>query len=168
MDISTAASVVASSELIGGILGMLLAGWVTDRFFKNKAHRTCFFCTVFATISFFIFWRIPSPELSLVFLVLSAFFIYGPQALFGACASQQATKHATGTANGIIGIFGYASTAVSGVLFGILADSMGWDAVFILSIAFGILGSIVIALMWNAPADGYEKFNKFIEAEKNK
>lgn len=168
MDISTAASVVASSELVGGILGMLLAGWVTDKFFKNKAHRTCFFCTVFATISFFIFWRIPSANWSLVFLVLSAFFIYGPQALFGACASQQATKHAAGTANGIIGIFGYASTTVSGILFGILADSKGWDSVFVLSIVFGVLGSIVIALMWNAPADGYEKFNKLIGSETNK
>ncbi len=168
MDIATAASIVASSELIGGILGMLLAGWVTDKFFKNKAHRTCFFCTVGATISFLIFWRIPSAEWSLVFLVLSAFFIYGPQALLGACASQQATKHATGTANGIVGIFGYASTTVSGVLFGFLADTRGWDAVFLLSIAFGILGSIVIALMWNAPADGYAKFNKLVETEKNK
>jgi OPA family glycerol-3-phosphate transporter-like MFS transporter/OPA family sugar phosphate sensor protein UhpC-like MFS transporter len=103
-----------------------------------------------------------------VFLVLSAFFIYGPQALSGACASQQATKHAAGTANGIIGIFGYASATVSGILFGILADSKGWDTVFVLSIVFGLLGSIVIALMWNAPADGYEKFNKLIGSESNK
>lgn len=168
MDISTAANVVASSELVGGILGMLLAGWVTDKFFKNKAHRTCFFCTVFATISFFIFWKIPSANWSLVFLVLSAFFIYGPQALYGACASQQATKHAAGTGNGIIGIFGYASTAVSGIVFGILADKYGWDSVFELSILFGAVGAIVIALMWKAPADGYEKFNKLVEAEQNK
>lgn len=168
MAISTAASIVASAELIGGIAGMLVAGWVTDRFFKNKAHRTCFFCTICATISFLIFWRIPSAEWSLVFLVLSSFFIYGPQALLGACASQQATKYAAGTGNGIVGIFGYASTTVSGMLFGYLADKMGWDAVFMLSIAFGILGSIVIALMWNAPADGYAKFNKLIEEEHNK
>jgi hypothetical protein len=33
---------------------------------------------------------------------------------------------------------------------------------------FGALGALVIALMWNAPADGYEKFNKLVEAEKNK
>ena len=100
--------------------------------------------------------------------MLSAFFIYGPQALYGACASQQATKHAAGTGNGIIGIFGYASTAVSGIVFGILADNYGWDAVFELSILFGAIGAVVIALMWKAPADGYEKFNKLVEAEQNK
>ncbi len=168
MDISTAANIVASSELIGGILGMLAAGWITDKFFKNKAHRTCFFCTAFATISFLLFWKVESANWSLVFLVLSAFFIYGPQALYGTCASQQATKHAAGTGNGIIGIFGYASTAVSGIVFGYLADKYGWDAVFELSIIFGALGAVAIALMWKAPADGYEKFNKLIEAEKNK
>lgn len=159
LDISTSGGIVAVSELLGGIAGMLLAGWFTDRFMHSKAHRTCFICTIGATLSFFLFWK--SPEgmtwLSAALLCLSSFFIYGPQALLGAAASQQATKHACATANGILGIFGYASTTISGVTFGYLADHWGWDSVFLVSVIIGLVGALVIALMWNAPADGYAK-----------
>ena len=106
MDIAQAGGLLATTEIVGGTLGMLLAGWLSDKLFKSKAHRTCFFCIVFATLTFFLFWKCESVYLSFVYLVLSAFFIYGPQALYGVCASQQATKYAAGTGNGIIGIFG--------------------------------------------------------------
>lgn len=166
MEISTAGSVVAASEIIGGIAGMLLAGWFTDKFMKSKAHRTCLFCTIGATVSFFIFWRVPSDMnwLAAVFLCLSSFFIYGPQALLGIAASNQATKHACATANGILGIFGYASTTVSGLGFGYLAQHFGWNSVFLVSVIIGIIGTIVIAFMWKADADGYAKADKLIHS----
>ncbi len=159
MEIGMAATVVASTEIIGGIIGTLIAGWATDRLFKNKAHHTCFVCTVAATICFFIFWKTPEQytAVNIIFLILSSFFIYGPQALLGIAASNQATKSAAASANGILGIFGYASTTVSGLIFGMLADKFGWNSVFEVAIVFGIIGSIVIATIWKAPADGYEK-----------
>ena len=166
MDIAQAGGLLATTEIVGGTLGMLLAGWLSDKLFKSKAHRTCFFCIIFATLSFFLFWKCESVVLSFVYLVMSSFFIYGPQALYGVCASQQATKYAAGTGNGITGIFGYASSLVSGVMFGSMADAGGWNSVFPVAIAFGIAGAIAIGLMWNAPADGYEKLNKIIKEVK--
>ena len=163
MSIGEAGGLLATTEMIGGTLGTLLAGWVSDKFFKSRAHRTCFFCIVFATLSFFLFWKCNSVALSFVFLVLSAFFIYGPQALYGVCASQQATKYAAGTGNGIIGIFGYLSSVISGVMFGSMADAHSWDSVFPVALMFGAAGAVLIGLMWNAPADGYEKLNKIIK-----
>ena len=162
MDIAEAGGLLATTEIVGGTLGMLLAGWISDKLFKSKAHRTCFFCIIFATLAFTLFWKCESMTMSFILLVLSAFFIYGPQALYGVCASQQATKHAAGTGNGIVGIFGYASSIVSGVIFGSLAETGGWDSVFPVAIAFGVVGAIAIGLMWNAPANGYEKLNKVI------
>lgn len=163
MDIAQAGGLLATTEIIGGTMGMLLAGWLSDKLFKSKAHRTCFFCIIFATLSFFLFWKSESLILSFIFLICSSFFIYGPQALYGVCASQQATRHAAGTANGIVGIFGYASSLVSGIMFGSMADAGGWDSVFPVAIAFGLAGALAIGLMWNAPADGYEKFDKIVK-----
>ena len=163
MEISAAAGIVGSSELFGGVLGMIVAGWISDKVFKSKAHRTCLVFDLLATFTFFLFWKSGNLTVSVILLLVSSFFIYGPQALTGACISQQATKHATGTANGIAGIFGYASTAISGILFGFLADSVwGWDSVFLVSIAFGIVGAILIATMWNAPATGYARSERVI------
>lgn len=164
LEISMAGTVMGSCELIGGILGMLVSGWVTDRFFAHKAHRTCLICMVMTTICFTLFWGCTGLVPAIIFLILSAFFIYGPQALYGTCASMQSTKYAAGTGNGIIGILGYLSTFISGIWFGAIADSaLGWNRVYVLTIAFGILGSIIIALIWKVPATGYAKVNKIIE-----
>lgn len=166
MDTDMAANIVATSEILGGVGGALVAGWFTDKFMQNKAHRTCLYCTIGATLSFFMFWQTPADAhwiLSAIFICLSAFFVYGPQALLGVAASQQATKRASATANGVLGIAGYAATTVSGVGFGFMADHWGWNSVFIVAIAFGVLGCLVIARIWNAPADGYEKAEKVLK-----
>lgn len=167
MGIAQAGALIAATEIVGGSLGMFLAGWISDKLFKSKAHKTCFFCIVFATLAFFVFWKSQSIVLSCICLVVSSFFIYGPQALFGVCASQQATKYAAGTGNGIIGIFGYASSVVAGVMFGAMADNIGgWDSVFRTAVIFGVVGAIAIGAMWNAPADGYAKLRRIIKETK--
>ena len=165
-DISLSANIVAMSELAGGVLGTLLAGWFTDKFMKNRAQRTCLIGTIGATVCFFFFWKTPATAhwfVSAALICLSAFFIYAPQALLGVAASQQATKRVCATANGILGIFGYAATSIAGIGFGYLADNAGWNSVFLVAIIFGAIGSLVIATLWKAPADGYEKAEKVME-----
>ena len=93
--------------------------------------------------------------------------MYGPQALLGVAASQQATKRACATANGILGIFGYAATTIAGIGFGYLADTLGWNSVFLVAVIFGILGCLVIATLWKAPSDGYEKAAEVMEEIKS-
>ena len=43
LDIAAAGGLLATTEIVGGTMGMLLAGWLSDKLFKSKAHRTCFF-----------------------------------------------------------------------------------------------------------------------------
>lgn len=169
LDITVAASVVGAMEIVGGILGMLLAGWVTDRFFKGRAVRTSAICTLLAALCMLVFWLAPADNvfLTVTFIVLSAFFIYGPQALLGIACSNQATKRAAATANGICGLFCYLSPIVSGIVFGAIAESAhGWNMVFLLSVIFGLVGAAILALLWNRPATGYEKMEKIIAEEK--
>ena len=94
---------------------------------------------------------------------MAGFFIYGPQALIGIAAANQATKKAAATANGLTGIFGYASVFVSGLGVGALVDyinsvnpGQGWDWVFLMMIGIAIVGGLVFMLMWNARRDGYD------------
>lgn len=171
MDIQMAGTVVGMMEIVGGILGMLAAGWITDKVFKGKAHQTSAICTLLAAACMAGFWLAPkdSTFLTIAFIILSAFFIYGPQALLGIACSNQATKRAAATANGICGVFAYLAPIVSGVVFGAITQSTGsWDMVFVLSIAMGLVGAAILFLMWKSPADGYEKVNKIIEEEKSK
>ena len=165
LSIQVASTVVASSEIVGGIIGTLLAGWATDKFFKSRAQRTCLLGLIGATICFLIFWLLPKGMnvLAIASIIMASFFVYMPQALIGIACSNHATKRAAASANGVAGIFGYASTTVSGLLFGALADAYGWNSVFEVSIIFGVVGIVLLALLWKAPADGYEKADKILE-----
>ena len=47
-------------------------------------------------------------------------------------------------------------------------DGRAWYAVFIVTFIFGILGALILAMMWNAPADGYMKAEKVLAEIKEK
>ena len=164
MSYGKAGITVAAFEIMA-IVGTLVAGWVTDRFFAGRAHRTCLWCMVGAGAAmgaFYMFYLNPgmAPDWALIgVLAMAGFFIYGPQALIGIAASNQATKKAAATANGLVGIFGYLSTAVSGFGIGWLADHYGWNYVFIGVIAMAIVGILIFMSLWGVSRDGYEKAN---------
>ena len=164
MSFEEAAIAVSAFEIMA-IVGTLVAGWVTDKFFRGLAHRTCMWCMVGAGLSmagFYMFYLHPGmvPGWVLIgVLAMAGFFIYGPQALVGIAVTNQATKKAAGTANGLVGIFGYLSTAVSGIGIGWLADNYGWDYVFIGVIAMALVGVLIFMSIWGAKRDGYDKAN---------
>lgn len=143
---------------IAGIVGMLFAGWATDRWLRGRAHRTCVFCMAGAALFVFLFWQLPpQAPVWLLFATLCAagFCIYGPQALVGIAAANQATKRAAATANGLTGLFGYASTLVSGVGLGYVAQHYGWGWAYAGIIGVAVAGMLVFLVMWGARADGY-------------
>ena len=89
VSMSHAGWLVAMFE-IAGIVGMLFAGWATDKWLRGRAHRTCVFCMAGAALFVFLFWQLPADApVWLLFLTLCAagFCIYGPQALIGIAAA---------------------------------------------------------------------------------
>ena len=147
-------------EFVGGNIGMVFFGWLTDHLFKNRAHRTCLVCMLGAAASIALFWAIPTGAawwFQIVPFTLIGFFIYGPQALLGIAAANQATNRASATANGILGIFGYASTLISGVGFGFVAQNYGWSAAYVTIFIMALLGALTLLFMWGAKADGYDE-----------
>ena len=156
-----AASTVIIFELFG-VVGMLAAGWISDKVFNGRAARTCLFCMLgaLAAILGFIFLQTAGvgPVVLLFVLALAGAFIYGPQALIGVIASNHATRKASATANGIIGFVSYVSVLVSGWGFGLIADSkFGWHGVFIAMVIMAIIGALIFVPMWKMKRDAYEE-----------
>jgi OPA family glycerol-3-phosphate transporter-like MFS transporter/OPA family sugar phosphate sensor protein UhpC-like MFS transporter len=159
VSLSHAGWLVAMFE-ISGIIGMLFAGWATDRLLGGRAHRTCVFCMLGTAIFIALFWMLPPTApiwLLFAFLCAAGFCVYGPQALIGIAAANQATKKAAATANGLTGLFGYASTVVSGVGLGALAQYYGWYYAYLAMIGTAVIGMGVFLLMWGAKAHAYEE-----------
>lgn len=143
---------------ISGIIGMLIAGWITDKVFGGRGPRTCVFCMGLTTLFIFIFWQLNAPPLWLALIVLMAagFCIYGPQALIGISASNIATKRAAGTAAGFTGLFGYACAPVTGWGLGYTAEHYGWSPAISIVVGAGVIGTLVFMMAWKAKANGYE------------
>ena len=148
---------VAAFE-ISGIIGMLVAGWATDRFFGGRGPRVCVICMALATVFVALFWGISQPPMWLATLLLGAagFCIYGPQALVGIAAANIATKKAAATAVGFTGLSGYASTLVSGWGLGLLAQHYGWNIAVGALILIAIMGTLIFMAAWSAKANGYD------------
>ncbi len=126
LDITHASWMVAGFE-VAGLVGALLGGWMTDRFFGGRAMRACVFYMILAGISILLFWKVAgeSKFLNTILLCAAGFFIYGPQCLVGIAAANLATKRAAATAVGLTGFFGYLSTILSGWGFGALVKNKG-------------------------------------------
>ena len=158
LSMANATTLCVVFELLGGNLGMLFWGWATDHIFKNKAHHTCVVCMIGVALCVAAFWMLPTTAPWWVMLIpftLLGFCIYGPQALLGICAAQHATNRASATANGILGIFGYLSTIVSGFGFGFVAQHYGWNAAYITIFVCAIIGLLCVLTIWGAKATGY-------------
>ena len=143
---------------LAAIVGTIFAGWITDRVFKGRGVRTCAFCMLFTAFFSFGFWYLPSgaPIWQATLLLMGAgFCIYGPQALIGIVAANQATKEAAAMANGFTGIMGYASTIVSGVGVAFIKTHYGWGATLCSFAVFAIVGMALFLFAWSAAATGY-------------
>ena len=154
LSLASATTLCFVFEIVGGNLGMVVAGWATDRFFGSRAHRTSVVCMAGAALALAAFWRVPESApfvLKLLPFMMVGFFVYGPQALLGVATTQQATPRAAGVAGGFVGIFSYASTILSGIGFGFVAQKWGWNAAYATVLAAALVGGGVLLLMWRAP-----------------
>ena len=144
-----------------GVVGMIVAGVVSDKLFNGRSQRTCVFCMVGVIIFLCLFCLLPkstSPVILMLVLACIGFFLYGPQALIGVIASNQVTRRGASSATGIIGFVAYLSPIISGFVFGHIADNpkFGWEGVFRIMIVVAVLGLVTLLTLWNKKTDGYE------------
>jgi phosphoglycerate transporter family protein len=158
IDLAHAGWMVAAFE-VTGITGMLVSGWITDKVFGGRGTRTCLVYMALCFASLLLFWQLSSDSIlvNTVLLCTAGFFIYGPQCLVGIAVANLATKRAAATAVGLTGIFGYASSLLSGVGMGLLVEKHGWDAGFMLLVVAAVIGMLLFAVCWPARADGYRQ-----------
>ena len=145
---------------LAAVIGTVFAGWVSDKLFKGRGQRTCVFCMLFAALFSFGFWWLPNgaPIWQATLLLMGAgFCIYGPQALVGIVAANQATNKAAAMANGFTGIMGYASTIVSGIGIAFIKEHFGWGVTLAAISGFALVGMVLFLFAWNSSANGYNK-----------
>lgn len=137
---------------VGGFVGMLVAGWASDKIFQGRRGPiNVVFC--FGILACLMgMWAVPPSQHLLVFALMFSvgFFVFGPQMLIGMAASELAHKKAAGTANGFVGWFAYLGAAVAGGPLGYVAEEMGWNGFFTILAVCGIISIMLLLPLWNA------------------
>ena len=151
IEIRNAVWMVASFEF-AGLAGILLTGWLTDRFLRGRAAPVCLVSMLLCGVSIFLFWHAPGSSfwLNTGLLMSAGFFVYGPQALVAVIVVNLATKRAAATAVGLTSIFGYASTILSGWGLGALVQRYDWDHAFACLIGVAAVGALFFAALLSA------------------
>lgn len=135
---------------IMGILGMLSAGWISDRLFNARRGPVMAIYMFLLSFSLYLFWLSPpgKPALYTVLLGISGFLVYGPLMLVSVAAINFAGKKAAATAAGFTGLWGYIGATASGVGIGWTAENFGWSIGFSLILGAGIMSAFFFALTW--------------------
>ena len=128
----------------GGFLGMILAGYLSDRLVGNGRGIISASFMMLLSLPLSLFWlaQTNSYVICSMLLFLNGIFLFGPQMLVGCTAVERTDKRAAGTASGFTGIFGYLGAAVAGYPFGVLVDRFGWSGFFFALLCASILGSL--------------------------
>lgn len=137
---------------MGGFLGMILAGWGSDYFFKGKRVPCNIIAAAGLALSVLAFWWLPQGTvvLDMVCLALIGAFVFGPQMLVGLAAAEFVDKRAAATSNGFAGTLGYLGAAMAGAPIGYIIEHFSWDGYFLAMFACSGIVFITLLPFWSA------------------
>ncbi len=129
---------------ISGIIGMLLCGYLSDRYFKENRALLSLLCFVLVGIGLVCYRNCSTEVLASCALALIGAFIYGPILLVGVQAMDVVPKKAVGTAIGLLGLFGYWGGNISAAaLLGYVVEHYSWNGAFNMFYGACILGMAI-------------------------
>lgn len=111
-----------------GIAGTILAGLISDKFFKSRRAPVNLIYLI-GIIIFVVLLSINKiSSLDFVLIGLIGAFTYGPQMMIGGlCAVESSSKKVASAATGFTGSFGYIGATASGPITGMIVDKFGWN-----------------------------------------
>lgn len=144
------ASAVVSWLEIGGILGGLAAGFLSDQVFSGNRGPVCTIFGLLSMISIYVFahtsGNLPWIDSFLIFSIGHG--IFGPLILIGIAAAELSHKKAAATATGFTGSIAYLGAASAGYPLGKITQMFGWEGFFVTLMVCAFIASIVLLPMW--------------------
>ena len=150
LPVATAGYISTAFDWVG-FVGVLFAGWASDRFFKGKRTQTIVAMTI-GMFAAFVFLGTVGTQSVLMFgigLSLCGFMLMGPDSLLaGVGAIDVGGRNRAVMAAGLINGLGSIGPVFQEELIGYLLDNHGYDAVFntlIIVSGIGIAGTLALA-----------------------
>jgi sugar phosphate permease len=131
----------------GGIVGVIVIGWIADRFFSKNPIRLVTPC-ILGLAGAFVLLRLAAP-LGIwavgTNLGLIGFLLFGPDTLIcGAVAQNVGGGRAAASAAGLINGLGSTGAALQGLVTAYISQQWGWNALFSFFVVFSILSALTL------------------------
>jgi len=136
---------------MGGMVGVLIAGLCSDRFFHGIRRQTNVVFTLGTGFLLLSFWLIPADLIALCYVPLVfvvGFFSFGAQMLIFLTAVELSPKKLTGAVAGFIMLFAYIGSTVSNILIGTLIQNVGWNYFFAVLCGSVLLSTLTLFPLW--------------------
>ncbi|ANI28296.1 phosphoglycerate transporter [Yersinia entomophaga] len=122
----------------------LLAGWLSDKFFRGRRMPLAMICMVMIFICLIGYWQCDSLLMVTFFAAIVGCLIYVPQFLASVQTMEIVPSFAVGSAVGLRGFMSYILGASLGTsLFGVMVDRVGWHGGFYL-----LMGGIICCIIF--------------------
>lgn len=132
---------------VGGIIGTIIIGWLTDRYFtRNRSRLTV--PVLIGLAGALLLYQVVGPSgkvANALSLALVGFLLFGPDALIsGAAAQDVGGPGATGSAAGIINGLGSIGGMLSGIITPFYKKAEAWDALFYTFVGLSVLSAVAL------------------------
>ena len=111
-----------------GIVGTIMAGFISDKVFKGQRAPVNLIYLVGVAICLILLQFNTISNMDFVLIALIGAFTYGPQMMIGGlCAVESSSKKVASAATGFTGSFGYLGAVLSATGTGFMVDKFGWS-----------------------------------------
>jgi len=133
-----------------GALACAVAGFLGDRFGRTLTTSALLVVSAACSLTFGFLDTAPIAIIALIGLVYG-FSIVGDSPLYSAGVTELAPRERIGTALGVQSVLGYGTTIVSVFLFGVVVDTFGWAAAFVMLGLGALVGPIFMLRLRRMP-----------------
>ena len=147
---------VASTGItVGGIVGALACGFLSDRVFSSRRTPVAFIFYLGQIVSLLALGWVTSPTAAVYLVPVCAMWIFGVHGMLtGAASMDFGGKKAAATAAGLLDGVQYLGSGLTGVGLGALLDKYHWGIWTVSLAPFSAVGALLMLWLWNATPAG--------------
>jgi len=151
IDVGTGLYTVASIGItVGGIIGGLLCGYLSDRVFGSRRPPVAFIFYLGQIVALVWLGQTGSPLFAVLLIPFTCVWIFGVHGMLSATSAMDfgGTK-AAATVAGICDGVQYVASGLTGFALGGVLDRFGWSAWTWSIVPFSLIGALLMTTLWN-------------------